>query len=263
MPDPPAITQSSAAQQGEGKGEEGAPPSLTLTAAVQLALQRNPVLATFRRNRGIAEAAVQIAHQYPFNPIIQDFVWYGNGPNSAGVTNHVFQEHTARLDLEWRHQGRHRRSMAAAALTRTQWEIAAQELLVSIQVVRAYNTLLYRQSKYRLMEEGVAITEQVADNTRKLYGQGLGSAELLLARADVAESHNLLGPGRSVLIVAENDLRRGLGLINETFRLDGTLEKGYVAPPSSVLVPTALQHRPDLHALDFAVREAEGRLRLE
>jgi outer membrane protein TolC len=250
--------------RSQTEAQRPASPTLTLNGAVQLALARNPALATFRRNRGIAEAAVQIARQYPFNPIIQDYTWYGQGPPAAGVTNHVFNEHTARLDLEWRHQGRYRRGMAQAALTRTQWEIAAQELLVSITVIRAYNTLLYRQGKFRLLEEGVQLTEQVGESVQKLFDQGtLRSADLLLARADVAEARNLLGPGRSLLVVAENDLRRNLGLIVGTPELDGSLEKSYVPPPEQVLIPAALQRRPDLHALDFAVKEAENRLRLE
>jgi outer membrane protein TolC len=239
-------------------------PTLSLSAAVQWALERNPSLATFRRNRGIAEAAVQIARQYPFNPIVQDFVWYGNGPADAGVTNHVFNEHTGRLDLEVMHQGRYRRGMAQSALTRTEWEIAAQELLISIQVTRAFNTLLYRQGKYRMLEEGAQFTEQIADVTKQLVDQGtLRSADLLLARADVTEARNVLGPGGSQLIVAQNDLRRALGMIQESFELDGTLEKGFVSPPANVLVQAGLERRPDLHALEFAVREADNRLRLE
>ncbi len=240
------------------------PPALTLSAAVQWALEHNPALATFRRNRGIADAAVLIARQYPFNPIVQDFVWYGNGPADAGVTNHVFNEHTARLDLELNHQGRYRRAMAQSALTRTEWEIAAQELLTSIQVTRAFNTLLYREGKYRVLEEGAEFTEQVADLTKQLVDQGtLRSADLLLARADVTESRNSLGPGRSLVIVAQNDLRRALGMISESFELEGTLEKGFVPPSANFLVQAGLERRPDLHALEFAVREADNRLRLE
>src|SRR5579875_1329033 len=238
--------------------------ALSLSAAVQWALEHNPALATFRRNRGIAEAAVQIARQYPFNPIIQDYTWYGQGPAAADVLNHVFNEHTARLDLELRHQGRYRRAMAQAALTRTEWEIAAQELLVSIQVARAFHTLLYRRGKYQLLEEGLQLTEQVADFTRQLVTQGtLRSADLLLDDADVTEARNLLGPGRSLVVVAENDLRRVLGLIGESFEVTGTLEKGYIPPPLEILVQVGLERRPDLHALQFAVREAEQRLRLE
>lgn len=239
-------------------------PTLTLNAAVQWALAHNPQLATFRRNRGIAEAAIQIARQYPFNPIVQDFVWYGNGPPAAGVTNHVFEEHTARLDLELRHQGRYRRDIARNVMTRTEWEIAAQELLVSIQVTRAFNALLYRRAKYRLLEEGAQFTEQIADGVKQLYEQGtLKSADLLLARVDVVEARNLLGPARSLTVVAENDLRRALGMIDEAFQLDGTLEKGFIPPPATVLVQAGLERRPDLHALEFAVREAADRRRLE
>jgi len=238
--------------------------ALTLNSAVQWALQHNPALATFRRNGGIAQAAVQIARQYPFNPIIQDYTWYGQGPPVADVINPIFNEHTARLDLELRHQGRYRRHMAQAALTRTEWEIAAQELLVAIQVTRAFNTLIYRQDKYRLLEEGMQLTEQVADFTKQLVEQGtLRSADLLLANADLMDARTLLGPGRSVAVVAENDLRRALGMIGESFQTEGTLEKGYVPPPANILVQAGLERRPDLHALQFAVREAEQRFKLE
>jgi outer membrane protein TolC len=241
-------------------------PRLTLSCsgAVQWALRSNPQLATFRRNRGIAEAGVVIARQYPFNPIIQDFVMGAGGPSSAGITNRVFNEHTMRLDLEWNHQGRYRRGMARAALTRTEWEIAAQELLLSIQVSRAFNTLLYRQGKYRMLEETEQLTQQVAGFIEKLVEQGKqGSADLLLARADIVEARTALGPARSLLVVASNDLRRALGMIGEDFEIDGTLERGYVPPEAPALVKEALARRPDLHAFEFAVQEADNRLKLE
>jgi outer membrane protein TolC len=239
-------------------------PTLTLNAAVKWALEHNPALATFRRNRGIAEAAIQIARQYPFNPIIQDFVWYGNGPAEAGVTNHVFNEHTMRTDLELRHQGRYRRGIAQNALTRTEWEIAAQELLVSITVTRAFNTLLYRQAKERLLEEGTQFTEQITESMQELFDKGsIKSADLLLAKADMAEARNALGPARSLTVVAENDFRRAVGMVAEAFQLDGTLEKGFVAPPRNILEQAGLERRPDLHALEFAVREAQQRMKLE
>jgi outer membrane protein, heavy metal efflux system len=251
---------------GETPGQQGKA-TLTLRAAVQWALERNPALATFRRNRGIAEAAVQIARQYPFNPIIQDFTWYAQGPQinrGASVTNPIFNEHTSRLDLELRHQGHYRRAMAQAALTRTQWEIAAQELLTSIQVIRAFNTLVYRQGKYRLLEEGAQLTDQVVEFTKQLVEQGtLSSADLLLANADVVETRNGLAAARSALVVAENDLRRALGMIDESFTVVGTLEKVYAPPPADLLVQAGLERRPDLHGLQFAVHEAEQRLNLE
>ncbi len=131
-------------------------------------------------------------------------------------------------------------------------------------MARAFNTLLYRKSKYRVLEETVRFQEQTADYVGKLVEQGkLGSADLLLARVDVTESRNLLGPGRSLLVVAENDLRRLLGMIQEEIAVDGTLERSFLAPEPPVLVQAALERRPDLHAFEFAVQEADNRLRLE
>ncbi len=240
-------------------------PTLTLNAAVQWALEHNPALNTFRKNRGIAQAGVVIARQYPFNPIIQDYVWgTASSPPAAGVTNHVFNEHTMRLDIEWRRQGTYRRGMAQAALTRTEWEIAAQELLTSILATRAFNTLLYRQLKYRMLQESAEFTEQTAGFTKQLVEQGtLRSPDLLLAQADVVEARNALGPARGLVIVAENDLRRALGMIGGSFELDGTLERGFPPPPADMLVQFALERRPDVHALEFAVRQADANLRLE
>lgn len=238
--------------------------TLTLGSAVQWALEHNPQLATFRKNRGIAEAAVQIARQYPFNPILQHYMWGDWGPASAGITNHFFQEHTSRLDLEINGQGKYRRATARFALTRTEWEVAAQELLTSIQVVRAYNTLLYRLGKYRLLEEGMQLTEQTHEFTGRLFKEGaVRSPDLLLARADVVEAQNALGPGRSLAVVAENDLRRVLGLISESLVLDGALEKSFETPPAPLLIQAALERRPDLHGLEFAVKEADNRLHFE
>jgi outer membrane protein TolC len=242
------------------------PPHLVLTAggAVQWALEHSPELATWRAQRGIAQANVVISRQYPFNPIAQHFVWYDNGPESSGVTNHVFNEDTVRLDLEIRHQGTYRRAMARAALTRTDWEIAAQELLVSVRVARAFNALLYRRAKLALANELVQLQDEAVKQVGDMVEQGkLNLADLYLARADAAEGRNLLGPAHALVVTAGSDLRRALGLLQEELDVEGTLETGLVKPQVPELVQAALERRPDLHALEFAVQEAEQRLRLE
>jgi outer membrane protein TolC len=243
-----------------------ASPPLVLNAAgaVRWALEHSPELATWRANRGIAQANLVIARQYPFNPIAQHFVWYGNGPESSGVTNHVFNEHTMRLDLELRNQGTYRRAQARAALTRTDWEVAAQELLVSTRVARAFNALLYRRAKFALANELAQFQDEAVKEVGKMVEQGkLPLAELHVARADAAEGRNLLGPAHSVLVTAGYDLRRTLGFLQDPFEVEGTLETGLVKPEPPVLVQAALERRPDLHALEFAVQEADERLRLE
>ena len=114
------------------------------------------------------------------------------------------------------------------------------------------------------MEETMRFTEETAEYIAKLVDQGvLRSADLLLARADVAEAKTQLGPGRGLMVVAENDLRRALGLLGEEINVEGTLEKGFGTLDASILVQAALQRRPDLRAFEFAVREADNRLRFE
>jgi outer membrane protein TolC len=239
-------------------------PVLSADDTVRWALERNPELATLRRQHGIAAAAVVIARTYPFNPIVQDFVLGTNGPLLAGVTNHVFNEHTMRLDLELRGQGRHRRAMAEAALSRTEWEIATQEAVMAVRALRAFNALLYRRQKLQLADEVVQFQQQTVTQVGQLVQQNrAGQADLLIARADLAEARTLRGPGRTTLDQAANDLRRVLGLVEEPFDVQGSLE---VTPPQldpAVLAEESLRRRPDVNALRLAVQEAEARLRLE
>jgi cobalt-zinc-cadmium efflux system outer membrane protein len=240
------------------------PTVLSLPDAVRFALERNPELATLRQQHGIAAAAIVIARTYPFNPQYFGLVLGANGPESAGVTNKVFNEHYARIDLEMRHQGLHRRAAAEAALSRTDWEIATQETLMAIRVIRAFNVLLYRREKLRLANEAVQLQEQAVKQVGLLVEQGrLGRSDLPLARADVAEGHALRGLARTNVEQAANDLRRLLGDVELSFEVTGSLETKCPHDDAATLTQAALEARPELHALQLAVEEADARLRLE
>jgi len=239
-------------------------PPLSMADALRWGIEHNPQLALVRKQRGIAQAGIVIANTYPFNPIIQDFVWGANGPSAAGVTNHVFNEHTARLDIEYLGQGKHRRSLAQASLSRTEWEIAAQEVLVAVQVLRAFDTVLYRQGKLRVQEDLLHLQEEVLKKVEPLVEQGhLPRTELMLTRADLMDARTALGPVRSQLVVAWNDLRRLLGMVDECCALKGTLEEASPQLEPADLVHEAEQRRPDLHALEVAIKETEAALRLQ
>src|SRR5262245_34469163 len=102
-----------------------APPVLPLEGAVQYALANNPQLKFARTQRGLASAGVVLARIYPYNPVYNGVVLGVIGPD---VTNRVFNEHYVTMQLELRGQRRERLAAASAAVTRTEWEIAAQEL---------------------------------------------------------------------------------------------------------------------------------------
>jgi hypothetical protein len=148
------------------------PEVLTREAAMRWDLQNNPELAALRQQHGISAAAVVIAETYPFNPIWEAKVRAANGPESAGITNRVSNEHKILLDVEVRHQGQYRRLAAGAALTRTDWEIAFQELSLTVRVLRAFDTVIYQQNKLALVEETLRLNEAAAKDVSVLAQQG-------------------------------------------------------------------------------------------
>jgi cobalt-zinc-cadmium efflux system outer membrane protein len=243
---------------------EPVPRVLSLEVAVPWALEHNPELAALRQQHGIAAAAVVIARTYPFNPVLDAKTRGVSGPISATITNRVSQEYKLLLEVEVRGQGEQRRQAAAAALSRTDWEIAAQELALAVRVVRAFDAVLYRQEKLRLVEESVRLNEEVARQVRQLVTQGrLHQVDGIVARSEAEDARAQLGPGRTALAMARNDLRLALGMVNEVFDLQGTLETRPGRPNVVRLTQEALEQRADLHARQLAVAEAEARLRLE
>jgi len=112
------------------------PAVLSLSAALRQALENNPGLAAQRRQRGIAAARVVIADTYPFNPTLETRVQRAHGPFDSGVTNKTPVESILLWEVELRGQARHRRDGAAAALTRTEWEIVDKEQALAVQVIK-------------------------------------------------------------------------------------------------------------------------------
>jgi cobalt-zinc-cadmium efflux system outer membrane protein len=237
---------------------------LTLPEAVEWALQNNPELAALRQQHGIATAAVVIARTYPFNPVWEGKIRATTGPAEAGITNPVSNEHKILLEVEVWGQGRHRRQAAQAALSRTDWEIAFQEVALAVRVARAFNAVLYRQEKLRLIEETVRVNEEAAQQVRKLFEQGrLRRADFLVAKSELDDARTQLSPGRAALAAARNDLCRALGSVNGAFELHGMLDVRFPRWDAGILTQEALERRADLHAHEAAVAEADARLRLE
>jgi cobalt-zinc-cadmium efflux system outer membrane protein len=242
---------------------EPLPPVWSIDTAVHWTLLYNPALAAVRQQHGIAAAGVVIARTYPFNPVWTNKLFADNGPESAGVTSHLAMEQRISLDLEVRRQGKYRRQAAYAALSRTDWEIAFQELTFALRVIRAFDALLYAQARLRLGEDTVRLDQQVVEQVRTLVGRGLLRPEdLVVAQSEVSSVSAALGPSRSTLQRAEQEFRLALGVMADSLPVQGTLEVPAPMEAAEALVAAALERRPDLHARQIAVAEAEARLRL-
>lgn len=239
--------------------------SVSMGDAVRRALESNPEIMAQRSQRGIAAAAVVIARTYPFNPVWESSVRATAGPESAGVTNAVGLTQRVGLDVEIRGQRRIREQGAAAGLSRTEWDIANRELALAVRVERAFDAVVYRYRKRQLIESTIALNERAAQLVADLVKAGrLNPVDEIVIRTEVQDARAQLTPGQASLVTAWQDLYRALGLTEGEFSLQGGLE---ITPPveddAEALLRTALQRRPDLRSSQFALDEADSRLRLE
>jgi cobalt-zinc-cadmium efflux system outer membrane protein len=238
-------------------------PRLTLDAAVSWGLANNPELAAIRQQHGIAAAALVIARTYPFNPTYEAKVRHSAGPVSAGITNRVTNEHTILLELEVRGQSKYRRQEARATLSRTDNEIIGQEVSHALAIVRAFDTVIYRRDKLKLIEETIELNRHIAEQTAKLVEAGkLRPPDLVVARTEIDDTIAQASPARIAVTAAQYDLRRALGAIADPLELDGTLERALPDWAEEGLTETALQKRPEVAQRQAAVAEAEARVRL-
>jgi cobalt-zinc-cadmium efflux system outer membrane protein len=243
---------------------EPVPESLSLRAAVEWTLRYNPELAAIRQQHGIAAAGVVIARTYRYNPVAESTIVGVKGSDPAVDLESVAQAYKVTLDVEVRQQRAHRKQAALAALTRTDWEIATQELAFAVNAIRAFDNFLYRQGKLAVTEEFLKLNQQGADQVKQLVDRGtLRAADLILARAEVSDIQAQVGLNRTARIAARRDFLRALGSGEADVTPAGMLERS--APPAETepLLEAALEHRPDLFARQAAVTEAQARLRLQ
>ncbi|HSQ55122.1 MAG TPA: TolC family protein [Gemmata sp.] len=241
--------------------QSGIPDVLDPGAAVQFAIQNNPMLAAFRQQRGFAQGAVVMARTYPYNPIAQlNFL----GATGNGVTNSFVQAHKITLDVELFGQRRFRQEAAYAALTRTEWDIATQELLVAVATNRAYNSVLYRERKLHVLEDTIKLNELMVEQVKKLVDLGrLRPADLVVSLTELDAASAQLGQGKAALAVARADLRRQFGTFDDTFAVKGDLDIPVSTTEFKLYAEAALEKRPDLQARKMAATEAQARLRLQ
>src|SRR5204862_5956256 len=138
---------------------------------------------------------------------------------------------------------------AAAALSRTDWEVAAQEQALAVQVIKAYGAVQYRQEKLRLLEETRTLNERLVSDVRRLVDAGrLRTADLIVARTEVIDTLDLVSAGREALTAARQDLLRPLGLVRGVVETDGPFEPPAWETDAAALGEVALVRRADLRA---------------
>jgi outer membrane protein TolC len=238
---------------------------LTLDQAVLMALEQNPGIIALRRDHGVAAAGVLVARAYPFNPLWEGRFRYA-WPVFQGASNQEPFESTVTLELELRGQRALREAQAQAALSRTDWDIATQEMALAIHIIRAFDTVVYRYQKMELILETIKLNKDTADLGQNLVNaQKLRPADLYILKTEIAAAKALLAQSRSNLATASNDLRSALGVVGAgSFVLRGDLSLPPLpADQAEALAEGARSHRPDRRSREAALAEADAHLRLE
>jgi cobalt-zinc-cadmium efflux system outer membrane protein len=236
---------------------------LSIEASVRQALANNPQLIAVREQHGIAAAGVVIARTYPFNPIYQGIYQEAHGP-SGTVTNPFPQQHQVTLEIELFHQRAYRQQEAFAALSRTDWEIAAQELGFAINAIRAFDAVLYHERTLAVAQEFVRLNQQGADQVKQLMERGsLKSGDLIVSRAEVSDVQSQVIVNQTAVTSARRDYYRALGIVDSTAQPEGTLERLSPIRETAFWLQAANDLRPDLSARMAAVREAEAAIRFQ
>ena len=240
-------------------------PPLTLDAAVRTALEQNPGIIALRQDHGVAAAGVMVARAYPFNPLWEGRFRYA-WPVFEGATNQEPVESTVTLELEVRGQRAIREAQAQAGLSRTDWDIADKELTLAVRVVRAFDTVVYRFQKNKLVLDTIDLDQKTYAQGQDLVKAGtLKPVDLIILRTEIDDALRPArpepdGPGDGVERLAFRAGRRRAAEIH----LRGDLT---VPPlpdgPAEALAEAAHARRPDRRSREAAVAEADARLRLE
>ena len=236
---------------------------LTLDASIRFTLENNPQLAALRQQHGVATSGVVIAKTYPFNPIYQGT--YLSAKNSASpVANSFFQGHQLTLEVQLFHQQQYRQQQAFAALTRTDWEIATQELTFAVSSVRAFDALVYRQKKLAVAEEFLKLNQKSVEQIKELVERGtIKSGDLILAKAEVNDIQAQVNLSRTAVVTARKDYYRAIGVAEGAAEPTGTLERRRPDGDANAWLAAAMELRPDRFARLAAVEEAEAAVRLQ
>src|SRR5579864_661944 len=238
-------------------------PSLTVGNVIAYALQNNPGLAVKRHERGIASARVVIANTYPFNPVSENRIQAAFTPNDpASTTFNAPVENLITWEVEVRQQRRIRKEMAAASLTRTEWEIAFEEQTVAIQVIRAFYNVVYRQQKLELLEKTLRVNQRLVEDVERLIKTGkLRLPDKIVAQIEVSNTQDQLASGHEALTAAWQDLYRAMGPVGG-FEIMGHLELPPLAWNPAELCDLAVTRRADVNARRLAISEASAKTRL-
>jgi len=270
----PAIASAPSGPGGLGSTLDPGGPQLSLDAAITISLDRNATLVSLRAGEPVAQAVLDVAEHYPFNPSVQvEVLPYARDPTGSllAVRNAVYLGQT----LELAHQQRYREASASSALNQVRWNIVAAELTNLATTEKLYFTALYQRDLRDLARRAASLNEELAGVVERRFQAVLSKpGEEITARVSLRQSRKQADLAEANYRVALLALVRQLNVSGDRpFELAGRLEDyawsaiDGVAPPagptaeaqvSTELAETLAGERPDVRAAQAATNVAQS-----
>jgi outer membrane protein, heavy metal efflux system len=245
------------------------PQALTITQAVQEALDHNLTLLAERYNLTVADARMVTARLRP-NPVLSlggdhlDVLGTGyNQRNGAGPP-----EASARVDFVFERGGKRQYRITVAeqaqAVTRLQLLNTTRTLMLDVQ--NAGVDVLLAKANLTLAQESLrAFNNIVQANEARVQAGDLAVVELERVRVSALQFENEVNKSESALLQARIKLQTLVGRseVSDTFDVIGELRRDSQPVNMEAVLHQALAFRPDYQALVIDQARSLAELRLQ
>ena len=222
---------------------------LALPQVIEISLQNNGELKSFRDEKGIREASKTRAGLLP-NPVLD--VEGGTGAltgssaeNSLGIG--VSQEFLLAGKRD------KRLTIAERELEAFRWQLADRERVLSYEVMTAFYDAMLAEQRLKLTDRSIELNRQLLDVTKDRLAAGdIPELEMNLAKVELTRSEGTRIEVERELLQSRARLFTYMGLPSgETPAIAGALDNNFSLTKSLAdLKQLALGHRPDLKALE-------------
>lgn len=235
---------------------------LTLSQAIQLALENNPEFQAARQRREVARGRMVNAHYLnPFNPAIR-----GRGFSrqfNQGGRGNQFQLMLSQ-EVEVAGQRGLRIEEARRNLSKIEAQVLNQRRIVKGSVRRVFYTALVSKKRLRLLEKIEELNRRVRDAAVERFRAGATPImEANLAKIRLGQSRKDSLSAHAAYQSALAQLKRILGLpADRTIKPVGKLTRSAEPVKLPALITMAIEQRPDLKAAKSEIDRIQAETQL-
>lgn len=231
----------------------GAQESIDLRQAIQIAVENNPRMQVFLKNKAVADADVAVAREFSNPSLIGETT--RSQPNyfaGAGYTFELGGKRGKRIDI------------ALSAAEVAQLEYRSGLLALRHDVRAAFFGLLFSRSKQQEAAASRDMAQRLLDISQQRFEAGdAPRLEALTAQLALKQRENELKQADADAKAAQLQLN---SLLNRSpmqdLQLKGSLEEASQAQPLDSLVEQAMQQHLDVQSLQQQIKGEEARLSL-